>query len=316
MWTQLVPGWAQLPADVREVAHGALSKFNEQTLRDFVQDGVKVHMRRPDPGNDRIGGTQNPLSKAVEVWLDPSNFNPEHVEAYLIHELVHSADRIRGRRAMGPLKKLATTFQDQYESRQDDRVRDMQHDYTRRSLPGLARQVADFAARNPDKLDRNLVMADRDYKVRMDAPDRLVMTEQNRFVSKYKAAGPSLGIGLMTSAIGASLCLLSPLVGLPIVAFGAKHLVSAGRALKDDAALDGYSEPGITVKGGEFQLQVPDTVTIERSTTTPYATLSMRPEEYFAESMTEYLRSESSRHNLALRDPNMHQYCQEWNLGR
>ena len=126
----------------------------------------------------------------------------------------------------------------------------------------------------------------------------------------------STAIGLAALTVGASAgaTLIGGAIALPLVAFGLSRLSATASAVKDERALIGYKDDKVTVGDGKMTFQLDQPLPETAQPTTVYATLSRRPEEYLAESMTEYLRSNESRDSLKRRDPEMFEYCKEWNI--
>lgn len=313
----MVRNFKKLPPELKKAARAAFSKFSVQTVQALQTEGLQVTFCRAEL--DEAGGRFNPQNKTIEIFVQPGD---KHTEAYLIHEMVHSVDHLRHKNETSTPTRLLTPQSDRFASRQDPELRDLHLQYAKKSLPGVGREIADFLKSHPELKGKTVKAGGREYNWKMDGKS-LRLDEKNRALRGLEATSAPLTLGVVTTALGAAAMavaaaagsvLTGGLIGVPLVVFGAKHLASAATALRDERALVGYEDSGVQVDASGMTLPLDAPTSSESEPTTVYASLSRRPEEYLAESMTEYLRSPETRKSLEERDPDMYSYCEAWNL--
>ena len=138
----MVRNFKKLPKDLQKVATAAFSKFDYQTIESLRQTDLHITFARPEL-DSVAGGRFNPTHNTIELYVDPNA--TKHAEAYLIHEMVHAVDRLKHQDDSGLVRKLLTPAADGYASRHDSKLRRLHEEYAKRSLPGVGRQLADFA---------------------------------------------------------------------------------------------------------------------------------------------------------------------------
>ena len=315
----MVKNYSKLPEDLQKVARSSFSKFSHQAMADLQESGITVRFVKPQEG-EGAGGRYIDRGEVIEIYVDPKD---RHAEAYLIHELIHAADRLKFRKENSPLKRaLTTSLRDTFSSRQDNELRKLHLDYAKRTLPSVGQKMADFIAGQDSMEEKPLLAGARSYDWSIKG-DTLELKERNKFMSTFQALHPSLNMGIVGTALGVTAAALgigaaAPLIGgavaLPLLIFGGKNLVSSFRAYQDERALVGFESDKVKVTDDGMSIKLNQTLGPEEISTTAYATLNRQPEEYLAESMTEFMRTEESRSSLKERDPLMYEYCKNWNI--
>ena len=315
----MVGNFKKLPKELQKVATSAFSKFDYQTVQSLLNTDLRITFAKPEL-DDVAGGRFNETRNTIELYVDPQN--TKHAEAYLIHEMVHAVDRLKHKTGAGLVQKLMTPAADSFASRQDPELRRLHQEYAKRSLPGVGQQLADFARAHPQTGGKPLLAGARSYDWQID-DDQLKLKERDRGLRLMESTIPTatggvvstaLGLAALTIGISAGATLVGGAVALPLMAFGLSRLGATATAVKDERALVGHKDDMVQVRDGEMTFKIDQSLPESAQPTTAYATLSRRPEEYLAESMTEFLRSQETRESLQRRDPEMYEYCKGWNI--
>lgn len=313
----MVKNYKSLPKELQQSARTALSKFSADTMRALKDSGHQIAFCQADAGGG-AGGMVNSRNNLIQLFVKPGD---PHTESYMIHELVHAVDRLRFRQEKGVVDKALAGDADCFLSRQDPKLHELHLNYAKRSLPAVGRQIAEFAAKHPEAKDKTIQAGGREYNWKLQ-DQKLELQEHDRATRTLEATYPylikgglltAIGGAALTVAVSAGALAVGGLIAAPLLAVGVKRLAAGVRAYRDEKALDGFQNAAVQVSpGGKLTFDLEQTPEIEA--TTAYATLNRRPEEYLAESMTEYLRSPQTRESLKQRDPDMYEYCQAWNL--
>lgn len=315
----MVSNFKKLPKELQKVAASAFSKFDYQTVDSLRNTDLRITFARPEL-DDVAGGRFNETHNTIELYVDPQN--TKHAEAYLIHEMVHAVDRLKHKNESGLMKKLITPAADGFSSRQDPELRRLHQEYAKRSLPGVGQQLADFARANPKTIGKPILAGARSYDWQID-DDQLKLQERDRSLRLMESTmptatggvvGTALGLAALTVGISAGATLIGGAVALPLLAFGLSRLGATAKSVRDERALIGHQDDNVQVGDGQMTFKIDRSLPQSAQPTTAYATLSRRPEEYLAESMTEFLRSRETRESLQQRDPEMYEYCKGWNI--
>lgn len=315
----MVKNFKKLPKEMRKIAESGFSKFSHEAMSQLNEAGVSVRFVKAELG-EGAGGRYIDRGEIIELYVKPDD---PHTESYLIHELVHAMDRIKLRQESSPGRRLlTTTLQDSFSSRNDPKLRELHLDYAKRTLPSVGQEMAQYLRENPQVKGKPLQAGARSYDWNLEE-NKLTLKERDKATRYMEAVHPSLNMGVLGAVgafaavavgVAASAPLIGGLVALPLVALGAKNLASAFRSIKDERALVGHKSDGVEVSENQTVFHLDQELSSEQKNTTVYATLNRRPEEYLAESMTEYLRSDESRDSLQERDPEMFEYCKSWNI--
>lgn len=243
------------------------------------------------------------------VQYDESNFKRQ-----LLHELTHMLDQEEGRKGMSALQIALTAPTDQLASRKDPKLLELYRGY-------LARSSVDYAQMLADKLQAanrkggTLCPLEREYQVRLEqGPPRIIMEETTPAVGLLACSLSALRATVATEGVGLLVaCTISPWAGLPIMLFGAlRYGRSAYKAVAQELDLARFQaqvgEARVSSRVGRWEVQLPATPQAP-ALLTDYATLTRRPEEYFAESMSHFLAGGELRAQLQRVDPAMYDYC-------
>lgn len=316
----MVSGFKNLPREYQKLARDGFSKFSHQAMADLHKSGVSVRFVKPLPG-DTAGGRFIDRGNQIEIYAEAQD---PHAEAYLIHELVHAADRLKFQKENSLASRLLTTSRrDAFSSRQDPELCRLHLDYAKRTLPSVGQEIASYLrARPQDQQAKPVIAGGKAYDWSL-TESTLELKERHRALNTLEALQPSLNMGVLGGFLGVTALALgigaaAPLVGaavaVPLLVFGAKNLLSTHKTLQDERALIGHQSENVTVRPDGMTFKLNQKLAPAEQATSVYATLDRQPEEYLAESMTEFLQSAQNRASLKARDPEMHDYCQSWNL--
>ncbi len=256
----------------------------------------------------------DPRFKLVDVEVKADG-DPQ-AEKAVVHELVHVYSKVKFQEENGFLTRLLTPEHEQDATRHDPVLSDLHDRYTERTLPALGQDIVD---RHPGQSEGKIWRAGHNFKFRVeDDVLKLRHTTPALFRALSSPAGVSLKKGLLALAGGAFVAgavasggalVAAGVLSLPLFTFGVQHMRSVG----NERRMAGFESDQVKVQGGTYEIQLNQKLTPQQQMTSAYATLQHQPEEYHAESMTDYLMVEK-RPGLKERDQEMHDYCRSWNI--
>ena len=313
---KMVRGFKKLPPAQQKIMRRAFSKFSKEAVESLWKSDHSVVVRKGKPG--MLGGLYDGKDKVITVFADPAGCDQD--EHTVIHEMVHALDRVKFQKDRGLVTRLITPERERDHSRHDPLLKELHTSYSERTLPALGKRLADSvdlgAGKGEVGLDGrryNWKLKDGALEVKGASPSTFRYLEfAGDALKKGIACGLGAALGCMIGAGGAPL--LGIAVAVPLATYAVGHLGSAAKSISNERSLVGYEDSQVKVGGNTMTFQLNPELTESQKMTSSYATVERQPEEYLAESMTQFLRSPESKESLKVRDPQMHDYCETWNI--
>jgi hypothetical protein len=299
-----------MPERVAQEVQAALLCFNEVALQDLLAHGVKFGMGQ---ASQQMGGDYNPWSRGIQISEPVHSRDWKHLRTYVLHEAAHALDHRQGRAQMNPLQRLVTPAWDELASKADPHLGQLYAGHIRRSSVDLGYQLG-----QQKDLPKEVQLPCRNYKIRLEgrSPQRLMLEEVEPLESLLASAGPSLTPATIGMGLGVALAPVMPFVGLPLMLVSLPHVISCWKGVREEFQLGSFQEGPVKSERSRWQVELGEQAP-QPSLVSPYATLSRKKHEYFAEAMADFLHSPKMRQRLQERDPAMYEHClaRGWHQG-
>lgn len=313
---KMVLGFKKLSPGQQKVVRKAFSKFSKEAVESLWESDHSVLIRKGKPG--MCAGLYDSKDKQIIIYADPEG-HPED-EHTIIHEMVHALDRVKFKKERGLVTRLITPDRESDHSRHDPELRQLHQDYSTRSLPHFGEKLAEKVNLESgsgevayDGRRYNWKNSKNGFEVKGKSPAAFRYLEfAGDAIKKGIACGLGAAFGALIGFGGAPI--LGAVVAAPLAVFAVQHLRSAAKSISNERSLVGHQDSHVKISTNKMTFQLDQELEESQKMTSSYATVERQPEEYLAESMTQYLRSDKSRKSLKERDPKMHDYCESWKL--